>query len=141
MHSRFKNFLKNLETKDNKNLLEAVDKAFSLIFESLSTDDANPKQNPTNEIYQDPGPAQISLGQPETTHLAGDPRADIPHEEYFDNTIENDKLKQVKKSQLGAHRMSVYPQAGRTISGNDYMTNQYGANQNTYGVSGPAAGD
>lgn len=125
MHQNFKKFLKNLENKENKKILEAVNKAFDLIFESLSTDDANPKQFPTNDVIQNVGPSPTIPGKPQKTYLSGDPRLEIPHEEYFDNTLDKNKLLQVRRAQQGGKQMTIRPNAGRTSNTNDFITSQY----------------
>lgn len=125
MSTQFKKLLKNLENKENKEILEAINKAFDLIFESLSTDDANPKQSSTNDVYQSVGPSPTLPGKSQKTYLSGDPRLEIPHEEYFDNTLDKNKLLQVRRAQQGGKQMTIRPNAGRTSNTRDFITNQY----------------
>lgn len=125
MTNQFKIFLENIKNKENKELLETINKAFDLIFESLSTDDANPKQSPTGDVFQSIGPSPTIPGKPQKSYLSGDPRLDIPHEEYFDNTLDKEKLLQVDRAKQGGKQMSIYPSTGRTISTNDFITNQF----------------
>lgn len=117
-------FLENLRTSSNSDLINIIEEGYDLIFEALSTDDANAK--PNGQFVTDPKVASS------VNYLQN------VDNEYFPQTLSDNVLDKVGKAYIG-RRVAQFPQAGRTSVGKDPL-NRYSATQNVNGVGGEYAG-
>ena len=124
MSISFNDFLKTINS-DKRFLIESCIEGFSAFIESLSTDDANTK--PFTGVVKDEERGKINKG--------------IEDSEYFKQTLPDDRLDLVKRSQFGLGRMAAYPSAGRTINSNDPSTNQFTGAQYFTGDGGGETGN
>lgn len=123
---KFVKFLKLLKNDNNRHLLETVETGFNLIFEAPSSDDAN--------------------RWPETVGTTGPPANAIsfnPNEgdEWFPQTLPNNKLKEVIHAQTGGSKYKLYPTTGKGAITLDPNKSGQGRNDNANIDSGEYAGD
>jgi hypothetical protein len=117
LRKKFESFLESLKTEDNDNLLEIIEKGYNLC-EALSTDDANLKQD----------------GQAVGTHGVPANSVDTKQNldaEWFDQTLADDVVVKVNKSQGGGHRIWKHAEPGRTPSLTDPLKTGHGTSSNT----------
>ena len=113
---KFITFLEALRNPSNDKLIHTVEEGYKLIFESLSTDDANDK--PDGQIVTHIKPASVV--------------------NYFPQTLSDKELAKSEKAYIGK-RVAQYPTSGRTSLGKDSL-NQHQSSYNVNGVGGEYAG-
>ncbi len=116
----FDTFLESIKTSQNSLLIETFKDAFITCFESLSTDSANNKPLGSVLKYDDVGLT----------------RNDINQDEYFNKTLDDEKLDIVNKSKFGMGRVAKFADPGRSIVSNDPMKNQFTGSQYYAGDAG-----
>jgi len=121
---KYNNFIENLRTEDNSELIDTINEGFQLISESLSTDDANVKKY---------GQAIPLSGIPATT-------TNIHHNsdnEYFNQTL-NEKILNIVKNAQAGKRIWEHAKSGRWIISHDPLKfgNNDQQNANFTGDSG-----
>jgi hypothetical protein len=129
MYDKFQSFLENISNKDNESVINAIKDGYELIFESLSTDDANFKKD---------GQA-IPITGTGMSHSGIDIYKNRDNE-YFNKTLSDKLLKKVDKSQLG-NKAWINPPSGRWTLSNDPMSSGHGTQPNANIDSGEYAGD
>lgn len=122
--NRFIKFLESIQDYSNYDLISTIEKGYKLIYESLSTDDANGKLN--GQTVTDPKVASVV-----DYHQNDD-------NEYFNQTLPDAKLAKVSKAYIGS-RLAEFPKSGRTSVGTDSI-NKFQSTQNVNGVGGEYAG-
>jgi hypothetical protein len=122
--NKFITFIESLRNSSNDELINIIKEGYHIIYESLSTDDANGK--PNGNTVSDPSVASVVDYQQNDNN------------EYFPQTLTDTKLDKVSKSYIGS-RVAAYPQAARTSVGKDPI-NKFQSTPNVNGVGGEYAG-
>lgn len=117
-------FLESLKDSSNEQLIHLIKEGYNLIYESLSTDDANEK--PDGQTVTHISPASV------VNYLQN------KNNEYFPQTLSNKDTLIVEKATFGK-RIATYPTSGRTSTGKDSL-NQHQSTYNVNGVGGEYAG-
>lgn len=122
--NKFITFLESLRNSSNEDLITAIEQGYHIVYEALSTDDANGK--PNGQTVTDP-----KIASTVDYHQNDD-------NEYFQQTLPDNKLAKVSEAYIGS-RSAQFPQAGRTSVGKDSI-NKFQSTQNVNGVGGDYAG-
>lgn len=124
MHKKFILFIESLRNKSNAHLIKALIEGHSIIFEALSTDDANGKANGNTVTHIKPASVVNYLQNVDN--------------EYFPQTISDNEQKRADDALIG-NRVAQMPSAGRTSLGKDSM-NPHQSTYNVNNVGGEYAG-
>jgi hypothetical protein len=118
--NKFITFIESLRNSSNDVLINTIKTGHHIVYESLSTDDANRK--PNGNTVSDPSVASV------VDYRQNDDN------EYFVQTLSDNKLAKVSKAYIG-NRVAAFPQAARTSVGKDPI-NKFQSTPNVNGVGG-----
>ena len=116
---KFNNFVENMRTDDNSELIDTIHEGFQYISESLSTDDANVRKL-CQAIPISGVPANATNIQQNADN------------EYFNQTLTDKQLSQVNNGHAGK-RVWEHAKAGKWVVSNDPLKFGTPGNQNTVG--------
>lgn len=122
--NKFITFIESLRNSSNDELINIIKDGYHIVYESLSTDDANGK--PNGNTVSDPSVASA------VDYKQNDDN------EYFPKTLPDNKLDKVSDAYIGS-RSGAYPQAGHTSTGKDSI-NKFQSTPNVNNVGGEYAG-
>ena len=110
-------FIESLRTQSNSELIDTIKEGYRLIFEALSTDDANAKPDGQTVTHKKAASAVDYLQNADN--------------EYFPQTLSDKDQARADEALIGK-RAAQMPPAGRTSVGKDSLN----AHQSTYNVNG-----